>query len=101
MPKCYICNFYDPRRMSLYRVPDRNDEYCNRSALWLKLLEEKAENVHKIRVCSKHFLKSNFNCSLGVADFFVWQCHRPRKNSKPSQVTFYQIKTFLEAFFTL
>lgn len=59
MPKCYICNFYDPKRMSLFRIPDRNDEYCQRSGLWLKLLEEKSENVHKIRICSDHFLKSN------------------------------------------
>lgn len=58
MPKCYICNYYDPKKMSLFRIPDRNDEYCERSKLWLKLLEEKPENVHKIRICSAHFLNS-------------------------------------------
>lgn len=46
MAKCYICNYYESKQMSLYRVPDRTDEYLERSRLWLKLLEEKAENVH-------------------------------------------------------
>lgn len=45
--------------MKLFRIPDRNDDYSERSGLWLKLLNEKTENIHKIRVCSEHFLNSN------------------------------------------
>lgn len=55
--KCYICNYYDSKR-SLYRIPSRNDEYCERASLWLKLLNEKQSNVHSIRICSIHFFKS-------------------------------------------
>lgn len=69
MPKCYICNFYDPRKMSLFRIPDRNDEYSERSGLWLKLLDEKAENVHKIRICSKHFIQSNLFLTIKTNTF--------------------------------
>lgn len=58
-PKCYICEWYDPKKMSLFRIPSRNDEYCERASLWLKLINEKHENVHSIRICSNHFLKSN------------------------------------------
>lgn len=44
--------------MSLYRIPDRNDEYCERAGLWLKILDESPQNIHKIRICSEHFVKS-------------------------------------------
>lgn len=57
--KCYICNYFDPKK-SYYRIPDRNDEYCDRSGLWIKLLDAKRENIDKIRICSEHFVKSNF-----------------------------------------
>lgn len=57
--KCYICKYYDPKKMSLFRIPNRSDEYSDRSSLWLKILGEKKENVHKIRVCSNHFFQSN------------------------------------------
>lgn len=57
-PKCYICKVYDPKRMKLFRIPDRNDEYNERSGLWLKLLDEKSVNVDRIRICSDHFLNS-------------------------------------------
>lgn len=50
--------YCDPKR-SLYRIPDRNDKYSDRSSLWLKLLGEKLENVNKIRICSDHFVTSN------------------------------------------
>lgn len=56
--KCYICKFYDPKKASLFRIPDRNDEYSDRCGLWLKLLEEKKENMHRIRICADHFLNS-------------------------------------------
>lgn len=59
--KCYICNSYDSKRQSLYRIPNRTDENAERSRLWLKLLNEKEENIHKIRICSDHFLTSITN----------------------------------------
>lgn len=46
--KCYICNYFDSKK-SYYRIPDRNDEYCDRSGLWIKLLDAKRENIDKIR----------------------------------------------------
>lgn len=59
-PKCYICNVFVKKNVSLYRIPDRTDEYSGRCGLWLKLLEERPENMHNIRICSTHFLNSNF-----------------------------------------
>ncbi len=56
--KCYICNTYDSKTQSLFRIPNRTDEYSERWRLWLKLLNEKQENINKIRICSDHFLKS-------------------------------------------
>lgn len=62
--KCYICNSYDSKKQSLYRIPNRTEEYSERSGMWLKLLNEKKENIHKIRICSNHFLTSiNTNTS--------------------------------------
>lgn len=58
-PKCYICNIYVKKNVSLYRIPARNDEYSDRCGLWLKLLQEKPENMHNIRICSVHFFNSN------------------------------------------
>lgn len=58
-PKCYICKICVKRNTSLFRIPERNDEYSDRCALWLKLLDEKPENMHKIRICALHFIKSN------------------------------------------
>lgn len=49
---------------SLFRIPDRDNEYSDRCRLWLKLLGEKKENMHKIRICSDHFLKSNWLVGL-------------------------------------
>lgn len=63
-PKCYICNFCVKKNTSLFRIPDRNDLYSERCGLWLKLLEQKSENMHKIRICSVHFLKSKTNFYL-------------------------------------
>lgn len=57
-PKCYICKFYDSKKMSLFRIPNRNDEYSERGKVWLKLLNAKNEDVDQIRICSQHFLKS-------------------------------------------
>lgn len=48
------------KKNSLFRVPDGNDEYSDRSGLWLKLFEEKRENLNRIRICDIHFVKSNF-----------------------------------------
>lgn len=62
-PKCYICNYYVPKNVSLFRIPNRNDEYSERGGLWLKLLNEKPENMHRIRICSTHFLNSNLFCT--------------------------------------
>lgn len=59
-PKCFICKFYDPKRMSLFRIPNRKDEYSERAKVWIKLLNAKKENVDAIRICSIHFLKSIF-----------------------------------------
>lgn len=56
-PKCYICKHYDPKT-SLFRIPNRNDEYSERGNVWLKLLNAKKENVNQIRICSHHFSKS-------------------------------------------
>ncbi len=56
--KCYICNTYDKTK-SLFRIPNRNETYEYRWRLWLKLINEKQENMHKIRICSDHFIKSN------------------------------------------
>lgn len=72
-PKCYICNYYDSKIMSLFRVPNRNDEYSERASMWLKLLDEKKENLHKIRICSEHFLKSINNLHskvLALSQFY-------------------------------
>lgn len=65
MPKCYICKYYDPKKMSLYRIPNRNDEYSDRGKVWLKLLNAENENINQIRICSNHFVKSisfQFTC---------------------------------------
>lgn len=58
--KCYICNSYDSKRQSLFRIPHRNEENSERWRLWLKILEEKEINLNKIRVCSDHFIQSNY-----------------------------------------
>lgn len=58
--KCFICKSYDPKKQSLYRIPNRNEDYSGRWRLWLKILNEKEINLNKIRICSEHFLSSNF-----------------------------------------
>lgn len=62
-PKCFICGYYDSKKMSLFRIPNRNDEYSDRANVWLKLLDATEENVQKIRICSQHFLNSNLTYS--------------------------------------
>lgn len=57
-PNCYICKCYDPKKMSLFRIPNRSDEYSERGKVWLQLLNEKKKNINQIRICSLHFLKS-------------------------------------------
>lgn len=57
-PKCYICKYYDSKKMSLFRIPNRNDEYSERGNVWIQLLNEKKENINQIRICSLHFVKS-------------------------------------------
>ncbi len=66
-PKCYICKCYDSKNMSLFRIPNRNDEYSDRGKVWLKLLNAKNENVNNIRICSQHFMKSNDSTNLIVS----------------------------------
>lgn len=84
-PKCYICGFYDPKRMSLFRIPSRNDDYCERASLWLKLVNEKPENVDSIRFCSIHFLKSNFYIFLSLnthrSNDYIFQFTTSNSNS--------------------
>lgn len=58
-PICYICDKSVPKTKSIYRIPDRHDEYCDRANLWLKILEADAGSIDNIRICSDHFLQSN------------------------------------------
>lgn len=60
-PKCYICRSNVPKNRSIFRIPDRNDEFCERSNLWLKILDTEAKNIEEIRICSEHFLESNYD----------------------------------------
>lgn len=60
-PNCYICNSNVPKTKSIFRIPDRHDEYCERGNLWLKILDADAGCIDKIRICSEHFLKSNYD----------------------------------------
>lgn len=55
---CYICRCKIPKTKSIFRIPDRRDEYCERGNLWLKILEAPEELVDRIRICSEHFLNS-------------------------------------------
>ncbi len=59
-PNCYICKSDGAKPKSIFRIPDRHDEFCERANLWLKILDAKAESLDTIRICSDHFLKRNF-----------------------------------------
>lgn len=59
-PICYICNRSAPKTKSIYRIPNRNDKYCGRGELWLKILDADAGCIDNIRICSDHFSKSNY-----------------------------------------
>lgn len=58
-PSCYICQCYVGKPKSIFRIPGRHDEFCERGKLWLKILDAQEESIDEIRVCSEHFLKSN------------------------------------------
>lgn len=70
-PKCYICNCYVTKNVSLFRIPDRDDEYSERCGLWLKLLNEKSQNMHNIRICGEHFLKSNLFIKIYNSTIYI------------------------------
>lgn len=60
-PKCYICKRKSTKVTSIFRIPDRHDEYCERGNLWVKILDAEEENINEMRVCSEHFLKGIYD----------------------------------------